>query len=73
MQNHLNMLVVKAQDREDGMYLVLVPEGLDEAQMRSGFDEIGLKPADVYEVSDWQTSKAGVAAVFLPYFQSAGR
>ena len=69
MQDHLNMLVVKSQKREDGMYLLLVPKGLDEAQMQSGFDEIGLEPADVYEVSDWQVSKAGLAAVFLPHFQ----
>ncbi len=72
MEDQLDMLVVKPKGRDDGMYLLLAPENLDEAQMRAGFAELGLEPADVYQISGWQTSEVGLAAVFLPYFQSVG-
>jgi len=43
------------------MYLLLAPEELDEAQMRAGFAELGLEPADVYHISGWQVSGVGLA------------
>ena len=63
----LTMLVVQSRDRDDGFFLVFVPNSLTADQVKDGFAEIGIEPQQVMEVSGWEKAGVGLAAAFLPF------
>lgn len=67
---NLTMVVVQPKDRNDGVFLVLVPNDLDAGEITDGLAEIGVDPQQVFEVSGWEKSSVGLAAAFLPFPKS---
>lgn len=66
-ETKLTMLLVQSRDRNDGLYLALIPADLDADQVQEGFAEIGVEPQQVMEVSGWEKSGVGLAAAFVPF------
>jgi len=69
-ESRLTMLLVQPSNRNDGLFLVLVPNDLEAAEITGGLAEIGVDPQQVFEVSGWEKSSVGLAAVFLPFPRS---
>ena len=65
-KSQLKMVVIHAKDRH-GFYFALVPASLDAAEVDENLRELGIDPIEVYELSDWKTSKQNVATAFVPY------
>ena len=63
----LTMLVVQSRDRDDGLYLALVPNDLTAAQINEGLAEIRIDPGRVLEINGWEKATVGLAAAFLPF------
>jgi hypothetical protein len=63
-ERRLRMLVVHA--KFGGFFVALVPADLSEGQLDAAFQEIGIEPAAVLELSDWKSSADNVAVAFVP-------
>ena len=66
-ENGLTMLLVQSRNRDDGLFLALVPHNLTAAQVNDGLAEIGIDPGQVLEVNGWEKATTGLAATFLPF------
>jgi hypothetical protein len=66
-ESKLTMLVVQAKGRDDGFFLVFVPNNLTADQINDGLTEIEIEPRQVLEVGGWETATVGLAAAFLPF------
>ncbi len=64
-ERRLRMLVVHAK-HGGGFFVALVPADLSEGQVEAAFQEIGIEPAAVLELSDWKTSADNVAVARVP-------
>ena len=65
-ETKLTMLLVQPRDRNDGLYLALIPADLDAHQVQEGFAEIGIDPQQVIEIGGWEKAAVGLAAAFVP-------
>jgi hypothetical protein len=60
----LRMLVLHT--KHGGFFVALVPSILSPEQLDAAFQEIGIEPAAVLELSDWRTSTDNVAVARVP-------
>jgi len=64
-ERRLRMLVVHAKFG-CGFFVALVPSDLSPEQLDAAFQEIGIEPAALLELSDWKTSADNVTVAFVP-------
>jgi hypothetical protein len=63
----IKLFAIQSKNEKSGFYLAWVPSELDENQLQSAFNELGIEPEQTMEVGGWRTSSENVAVAFVPF------
>jgi hypothetical protein len=67
MAPEIKLLAIQAKNEKGGFYLAWVPAELDDDQVVTAFNELGIEAERAMEIGDWQTSSLNVTIAYVPF------
>jgi hypothetical protein len=63
----IRLLAIQAKNERSGFYLAWVPAHLNDDEVVTAFNELGIEAERAMEISDWRTSSRNVMTAFVPF------